>query len=220
MCISIIVSINLLIYVTKIIFHNISSLLFSGWIDTRNDIISYMYDIKTNPTQLLPFKHCVEVKMTTNKVYLASQTGFNFYLSDPNRKTRYRVDNNALLGAPLTINPRDEMKLAEAMFYNVQTILHKKRRDKEEEGECRDYGEDGYADCVTVHLHKNLIETVGCLPPWVSQGNKGTQNVCPSLIDLKDKSKAAYIKKILRQFNLDVMTMGQVKFFLRAEPHI
>ena len=183
-------------------------LIYPKAMDKHVDIVSYIYGVDFTYTKQMPFEKCFYIKPHTSTVYLGSMTGYNFYLSDPYRKTHYRIDNNALIGEQIKMRPRGNMELASGEFYHVQTIVHKKRKDKTD---CFDYKrENDYARCVSEKLRRNLLNAVGCLPPWLPKPNKLKAKVCPSQIVKEDKQETNFIKKVIQNFTLDIKAMGKV----------
>ena len=133
---------------------------------------------KSNTLQTLTLQPSFKCKKasTVTKIFGArSPEEIEIFIVDPQMQTSYRINAAQVTGDLITVPANSRV----ANSFKVKTTLIKKRPDKTA---CKSYEDpDHFKDCVEKSARKKLIDTLGCIPPWMTR-LKGTvcQTFCTS----------------------------------------
>ena len=73
------------------------------------------------------------------------------------------------------------------IYFNIKTKVIKKRSDK---NGCKVYSSrNEYINCIEKAVRSNLVNLLGCVPPWMEK--QGDGQVCVKDIEFKNEGKGA-----------------------------
>ena len=137
---------------------------------------------------------CTRLENISNFVSIYGKS-LQVYVSDPHLQLSFRTNMIGFSGNLMrTIGYRHNS-------YKIQTTIVKKRHKK---NSCTAYNTDnGYMQCVETAARQQLMELLGCIPPWITK--LGREEICYHDIQFNNIETA---NKIKLELHLILLQLG------------
>ena len=161
--------------------------------------------VSTKEAILLPNFKCSKIEAKDSYFGFESKDGMYLHLSDSKLQPSYRLVKTGLFGDIINVGNIKNFDPEEVLF-DVKVMVVKKRSDKTK---CKEYSqEESYINCVEKAVRKELVDLLGCLPPWMTKIDN--EDICDEEIVLDDEKHATKVKSILDTFINQIYTAAKV----------
>ena len=160
------------------------------------------------PVRMFPLS-CFEFSDVKHHIHINSKQPLVLYFTDANNQPSFYLVKTALTTDPVTLGLGKYP--GESSYYEIKLAVTEKRLD---DGSCTVYDKPaGYAACIDANLQKEMLEYLGCIPPWVIFNTEQEHNICKTKFELvgKEVEFAQYKLKELTQ-NVKFLTDGGFNF--------
>ena len=173
------------------------------------DLVLNNDNITVRKVKMMPYPICYELENFEQSIQFIIDRPCNVIFTDPNSQLYHRVGTNIVKGERIQVKANTGKMSGTQTYYKLKMTLLEK---SEKKFNCTTEVFVTYAECVNGELKKNLMQLLGCIPPWLMPMIRVTpDHKCPETMNIESKIKTDFIKRKLLQF------VKQINYQARVE---
>ena len=165
-------------------------------------------NVKLEKVLALPYSKCLELKHfnLNQTITLHVLKPLIIIFTDPRTKLNHRMGKTNLQEGIFHI--RNER--AETFYYNLKLIEVQKQSSK---FSCSNYEYlNEYKDCIQETLQRNLLDLIGCIPPWLMvRGYHSPKLQCPGTLRITNISDARNARQKLEDYLFQIRKNSKIE---------
>ena len=164
-------------------------------------------NITVKKVEMRLYPICYELENYGQKIQFIIDRPCNIIFTDPKSQPYHRMGSDILRGDRIKVKAPTGKISGTQTYYRLKMTLLEKSKNK---FGCTDELAFNYRECVNGELKKNLIQLLGCLPPWLVTADSADPK-CSETMNKESKIKADLIKEKLQDFIEQVSYQAKVE---------